>query len=69
MNWTSTTVPLWQIDCEAFRKVGGAFQLRNLKTDEHRMFVKRFCALHGLGVTMDGTTATFGDVFSGTAKR
>jgi hypothetical protein len=42
MNWTSTTVPMWQIDCDNFRKVGGGFQLKDVTTDGHRNFVKLF---------------------------
>ena len=42
MNWTSTTVPLWQIDCENFRKVGKPFELRDVTTDEHKRFVAAF---------------------------
>ena len=42
MNWTSTTVPLWRIDCEEFRKVGRPFDLRDIDTDDHLEFAGTF---------------------------
>jgi hypothetical protein len=59
VNWTSTTVPMWQIDCESFRKVGGIFQLKDVSTEEHHLFITHFCARHGYKFTMAGTTAIF----------
>lgn len=59
MNWTSTTVPLWQIDLDNFRKVGGPFQLKDVTTDEHRAFIKVFCARYDVKVRMAGNTAIF----------
>jgi len=59
VNWTSTTVPMWQIDCENFRKVGGTFHLKDVSTEEHLMFVKLFCARYDYSVKMAGTTAIF----------
>jgi hypothetical protein len=62
VNWTSTTVPMWQIDCENFRKVGSTFQLKDVTTEEHRTFVKLFCVRYDFSVTMAGTTAIFSKI-------
>jgi hypothetical protein len=51
MNWTSTKVPLWQIDCENFRRVGGRFELREVSADEHKSFIIDFAKRHDLKVT------------------
>lgn len=59
VNWTSTTVPLWQIDCESYRKAGGSFQLRDITTQEHRAFVEAFCIRYHHLVQHAETTATF----------
>jgi len=59
MNWTSTNVPMWQVDCYNFRKVGTSFQLRDVTTDFHRSFVEYFAARYDLAVRMDGETAVF----------
>ena len=59
VNWTSTTVPLWQIDCENYRKVGGPFQLKDVTTAEHHQFVKLFCARYDYTFTMAADTAIF----------
>ena len=44
MNWTSTTVPLWQVDCENFRRLGEPFELRAVETPDHNVFVDQFTA-------------------------
>ena len=59
MNWTSTQVPLWQIDCDEFRKAGRPFELRDVNTDDHRMFVQVFCVRFGWLSRQDGNTVTF----------
>jgi hypothetical protein len=59
MNWTSTKVPMWQIDCEEFRKVGRSFELRDVTTPEHESFVEAFSAKHRLKTKRHGTTVTF----------
>jgi hypothetical protein len=56
MNWTTTTVPLWQIDCDNFRRVGKPFELRDATTPEHDAFVDLFCARYGLKSARKGTT-------------
>jgi hypothetical protein len=59
MNWTSTKVPLWQIDCENFRKAGTTMELRDVTTEEHASFVKAFGERYGLRMEQDGTTVRF----------
>jgi hypothetical protein len=59
MNWTTTTVPLWQIDCDNYRKVGRHFELRDVTTAEHRQFVEVFAARYDLAVQLNGAVATF----------
>jgi hypothetical protein len=65
MNWTSTTVPLWQVDCESFRRTQNAFELRDVTTTEHRDFVKQFAARYHLTVTQGDGIARF----EGTKKK
>jgi hypothetical protein len=60
LNWTTTTVPLWQIDCDNFRKVGRAFELRDVTGDEHGRFVEVFAARYDLAYERKGTTVVFG---------
>src|SRR5687768_7560762 len=38
LNWTSTKVPLWQIDCDEYRKLRKPFELRDVTTEEHKVF-------------------------------
>lgn len=59
VNWTSTKVPMWQIDCESFRKIGRVFELRDVTTPEHRAFVEAFSERFRLKITQSGTTVTF----------
>jgi hypothetical protein len=59
MNWTSTKVPLWQIDCESFRKVDSRFELRDVTTEEHRRFVSAFASKFRLKVEQNDTTVLF----------
>lgn|GEM_PF-3245940 len=59
MNWSSTNVPLWQIDMENFRKVSQEFELRDVKTEEHRAFVIHFAVRYGLFWSSSDTTVTF----------
>jgi hypothetical protein len=58
-NWTSTQVPMWQIDCDTFRKAGSQWELRDVKTEEHEKFLEFFTALHELTFTRHGTSARF----------
>jgi hypothetical protein len=44
LNWTTTKVPMWQIDCEAYRKLKRPFELRDATTVEHEKFIFAFCA-------------------------
>lgn len=59
LNWTTTTVPLWQIDCDNFRKVGKPFELRDVTTPEHLRFAEIFAARYDLTFKMKGTTIEF----------
>jgi hypothetical protein len=59
MNWTSTTVPLWQIDCDNFRRVLRSFELRDVTTPEPERFVKVFRERYGLKMSRTGSTVLF----------
>lgn len=54
MNWTTTTVPLWQIDCDNYRKVGKPFELRDVTTSEHEAFAEVFAARYDLACNRKG---------------
>src|SRR5688500_14121856 len=57
-NWTSTTVPMWQIDCENYRRTLLPFELWEVK-DEHMEFVKAFCKTYGWKFTRRGSLVRF----------
>ena len=59
MNSTTTKVPLWQIECDNFRRVGTEYELRDLATPEHDQFVQNFAARYDLDFTRTGSTVTF----------
>jgi hypothetical protein len=59
VNWTSTQVPLWQIDCDEFRKVGRPFELRDVTTPEHENFCAVFSIRVGWKFKKEGTTVLF----------
>jgi hypothetical protein len=59
MNWTSTKVPMWQIDCENFRKVGTPFELRHVTSEDHKAFVAAFAKENTLITSEQGTTVHF----------
>ena len=59
MNWTSTRVPLWQVDCENFRRTMRPFELRNVETAEHEEFIEHFTARYGLTAQRQGATVVF----------
>jgi hypothetical protein len=50
---------VWQIDCENYRTAGGPFQIKDVSTEEHQMFIKLFCERYGYAAKMAGTTAEF----------
>lgn len=58
MDWTSTRVPMWQIDCENFRS-SGVVELQHVSTPEHKAFVEAFVAQHDLDVEWKGSTVRF----------
>ena len=58
MNWTSTKTPMWQIDCENFRRVG-SFELRDVSSPEHLAFVEAFAAQHELSLKRSGEAVLF----------
>jgi hypothetical protein len=59
LNWTTTTVPLWQVDCENFRRTGKPFELRDVSSAEHRDFVEQFAARYDMVFELTGSTARF----------
>jgi hypothetical protein len=59
VNWTSTQVLLWQIDCDTFRKVGRAFELREVNTKEHEDFCEFYAARYGLTTKREGNKVVF----------
>ena len=65
MNWTTTKVPLWQIDCENFRRTMRPFELRDVMAPEHLEFVQHFAARYELEVEEKGTTMLFRPKASG----
>jgi hypothetical protein len=58
MNWVSTQVPLWQIDCETFRKAELPFELRDVGA-EHESFISMFAARYDLDFKQVGKTVDF----------
>jgi hypothetical protein len=44
MNLTSTKNKEWKADCDAFRISGRIFELCDVKTEDHKNFVRDFCA-------------------------
>jgi hypothetical protein len=59
MDRTSTTVPTWQKDCENFAKGRGLFELLNVSTTDHFLFVIEFCKKHDLDYTLAEDTLLF----------
>ena len=59
MNFTTTKVPLWQIECDNFRRVGSEYELRDMATAEHDQFVQALAARYDLDFTRLGSTVTF----------
>jgi hypothetical protein len=59
MNWTSTQVPMWQIDCVEFHKVGLPFELRDINSEEHETFAKLFALRNNLHLQREGKNIRF----------
>ena len=59
MNWTTTQVPMWQVDCENYRKTGTPFKVRDVSRREHFAFVQMFASTHGLEYEFNGSTVFF----------
>ena len=59
MNFTTTKVPLWQIECDNFRRVDSEYELRDMATTEHDQFVQALAARYDLDITRLGSTVTF----------
>jgi hypothetical protein len=57
MNWTSTRIPLWQSDCEQFRKLRRPFEVRDVGP-ENDVFVDAFANRFDFDVDRRGSTAT-----------
>ena len=58
MNWTSTKIPLWQIECDHLRKTLSPFELRDVGP-EHNGFIEAFTTLYNLECVREGSTITF----------
>ena len=58
-NWTSTRVPLWETDCLQFWRAGLPFELRDVTTEGHFLFVARFAKAHELEVQLEGNAVVF----------
>jgi hypothetical protein len=58
MNWTSTEVPLWQIDCENYRKTRQPFELRDV-SPEHSAFIEHFTERYDLECKRNGNRVIF----------
>jgi len=56
MNWTSTQVPLWQVDCSEFCRVGRPFEVRDVNLPEHDHFIELFATRHDLKFVRNGST-------------
>lgn len=54
-NWTSPRLPLWQVDCEEFRKSESPFELRDVGP-EHERFIHVYATRFGLDVRREGST-------------
>ena len=52
-------MPLWQIDCDEYRKVGRDFELRDIGTPDHESFCAVFSARHNWHFKLDGNKAIF----------
>jgi hypothetical protein len=59
MNWTSTKVPLWQLDCQNYWRAGSPFEIRDVTTDEDRQFIETFAVSHNLSFTRRGDSVVF----------
>jgi hypothetical protein len=59
MNWTTTTVPLWQGDCDNYRRTGRPFEVRDVTTPSQREFLDQFAARHDLAVSQEEQIARF----------
>ena len=59
MNWTSTKVPMWQLDCQNFWRAGSAFEVRDVASDEDKQFIEIFASSHNLTFTRFGNSALF----------
>jgi hypothetical protein len=51
MNWTSTKVPMWQLDCQNFWRAGSTFEVRDVSTEEDKKFIEIFANSHNLPFT------------------
>ena len=59
VNYTSTTVPMWQIDCEELARRGRLFELRDVSDEEHFQFVQGWARRNGWSHSRSQTTVTF----------
>ena len=59
VNWTSATVPMWQLDCQNFWRAGLPFEVRDLCKDEDIQFIETFATSHNLTYRRQGNTVLF----------
>jgi hypothetical protein len=57
MNWTTTRVPLWQSDCENFRRALQPFEVRDVVTAEQWQFIEDFATRYELTIRKHGFVA------------
>ena len=59
MNWTSTKVPMWQLDCQNFWRAGSIFEVRDVTSEEDLKFIEIFARSHDLSCKMNGSIVSF----------
>ena len=59
VNWTSATVPMWQLDCQNFWRAGLPFEVRDICTEEDIQFIEVFAASHNLTYARQGNSVLF----------
>jgi hypothetical protein len=58
VNWTSPHLPLWQVDCEDFRKSESPFEIRDVGPEIER-FVKVYAQRFNLEIQRKHSTVRF----------
>lgn len=55
-NWTSTKVPMWEVDLIEFWRTGRPFEVREVSTPDQEEVILRFARSRGLKIERAGTT-------------